>query len=237
MKLGLDGKAAIVTGGSGGIGSAIIAALAHAGCAVASVHRGEVDVPGAALSLDRDVADFDSAQDTVAHVTETLGGLDMLVCSAGITADRVSWKMSENEWDRVLDVNLKGTFNYCRAAAPALKESGGRIVNIASINGLRGKFGQANYAASKGGLIAMTKTLARELGRYGVTVNAVAPGLVETPMAAAIPEEFIEAAKTESVLGRVAEPADVADLVLFLCSERARHITGECIRVDGGQYI
>jgi 3-oxoacyl-[acyl-carrier protein] reductase len=238
MKLALEDRLALVTGGSGGIGSAIVAGLADEGCRVAAVQHGEFDVKGATLSLDRDVANFASAQDTVAHVADRFGGLDILVCCAGITSDRVSWKMSEEEWDRVLDVNLKGAFNYCRAAVPWLKRSSaGRIVSIASINGLRGKFGQANYAASKGGLIALTKTLARELGRSGTTVNAVAPGLVETPMADAIPPEFVEAAKAESVLDRVAAPADVADLVLFLCSDRARHVTGECIRVDGGQYI
>ncbi|MFQ5845281.1 MAG: SDR family oxidoreductase, partial [Planctomycetota bacterium] len=141
-------------------------------------------------------------------------------------------------WDQVIAVNLKGCFNYCRAAAKVFRaQRSGRIVNITSINGLRGKFGQANYAASKGGMVALTKTLAKELGRYGVNVNAVAPGMVDTAMAKALPEEYRRAAVEESVLGRLAEPQDVANLVLFLCSEGARHITGTCIRIDGGQAI
>ena len=135
-------------------------------------------------------------------------------------------------------MNLKGVFNYNSAAALHFRKRGwGRIVNIAAINGMRGKFGQANYAASKGGVIALSKTMARELGRSSVTVNCVAPGLVMTEMAAGIPAEFLDRAKAETVTGRLAEPEDVAKVVVFLCSEAARHVTGEVIRVDGGQYI
>ncbi|MGA9837420.1 MAG: SDR family NAD(P)-dependent oxidoreductase, partial [Gemmatimonadaceae bacterium] len=166
------------------------------------------------------------------------GRLDILVANAGVARDAVIWKMTELQWDEVLDVNLKGCFAYCRAIAPILRaQRRGRIVTIASINGLRGKFGQSNYAASKAGVIALTKSLARELGGAGVTVNCVAPGLVRTEMTAALPAEIVDNAKRESALGRVAEPEDVAQVVTFLCSAQARHVTGMVIKVDGGQYI
>jgi acetoacetyl-CoA reductase/3-oxoacyl-[acyl-carrier protein] reductase len=146
--------------------------------------------------------------------------------------------MTEAAWDDVLDVNLKGCWTMARAAVPTMRAQGwGRIVAITSINGLRGKFGQANYAASKAGLIGLTKALARELGAFGVTVNAVAPGMVMTEMARALPEQVVDQARAEAVLGRLAEPGDIADAVTFLCSERARCVTGEVLRVDGGQYI
>jgi 3-oxoacyl-[acyl-carrier protein] reductase len=146
--------------------------------------------------------------------------------------------MTEEAWDDVLAVNLKGCFTFCRAAAPVFREQRhGKIVTIASINGLRGKFGQANYAASKAGVIALTKTLARELGGRNVNVNCVAPGLVRTEMTSALPVEAVEHAVAESALGRAAEPEDVARVVAFLCAEAARHVTGEVIKVDGGQYI
>jgi 3-oxoacyl-[acyl-carrier protein] reductase len=146
--------------------------------------------------------------------------------------------MTEEQWDAVLDANLKGSFAVARAAAPALRENQwGRIVLIGSINGRRGKFGQANYAASKAGLVGLGKTLARELGRFGITVNVVAPGMVATPMTAVLPAEAIARAEEEAVLRRIAEPRDVADAVTFLCSDRARHITGTVVPVDGGQDI
>ena len=234
----MNARIALVTGGSRGIGAAIVKQLAGEGCRVASVYYGDGPGGDAEWSVESDVSDFGAAEELVRQVVDRFGGLDILVCCAGVTADRVSWKMNEAEWDRVVDVNLKGCFNYCRAAAAKFKAQGsGRIVNVASINGLRGKFGQANYAASKGGMIALTKTLARELGRFGVTVNAVAPGLVMTEMTRRLPEDKLQAAVNEAVLGRASEPEDVAHLVGFLCSDRARQITGECIRVDGGQYI
>jgi len=146
--------------------------------------------------------------------------------------------MTEEQWDTVLGVNLKGSFAIARAAAPVLRANQwGRIVLIGSINGRRGKFGQANYAASKAGVVGLGKTLARELGRFGVTVNVVAPGMVATPLIAALPAEAIGKAEEESVLGCIAEPRDIADAVTFLCSGRARHITGAVLPVDGGQDI
>jgi acetoacetyl-CoA reductase/3-oxoacyl-[acyl-carrier protein] reductase len=162
----------------------------------------------------------------------------LLVNNAGITRDRSIAKMSMEEWRDVLEVNLTGAFNLIQSCAPGMANSGfGRIVNITSINGLRGKFGQANYSASKAGLIGVTKTAAREFGRKGVTVNAVAPGMVLTDMARALPAEIRNQAVAESALGQLAEPVDIANAVLFLLSDAARVITGHVLQVDAGQYI
>ena len=154
--------------------------------------------------------------------------------------DGVSWKMSEEQWDRVIEVNLKGYFNFTRHVAPLLKEQkSGKIINVTSINGLRGKFGQSNYSASKAGIIGYTKAIAKELGAFGVNVNAVAPGLIETAMLkeSEARDKIIDMAMGEIVLKRVGTPEDVANVVVFLASDLARHITGEVIKVDGGQYI
>jgi 3-oxoacyl-[acyl-carrier protein] reductase len=188
--------------------------------------------------LTADVRDHAEAERVLEAVITEFGRLDILVCSAGITGDATIVRMSEAQWDEVLAVNLKGCFNYTQAAARRfVEQKGGRIVNIASINGLRGKFAQANYAASKGGMIAMSKSAARELGRYNVNVNVVAPGMVATAMTRDLPAEVVARAIDETVLGRLASVEDCADVVAFLCSDRARHITGEVIRVDGGQDI
>jgi 3-oxoacyl-[acyl-carrier protein] reductase len=196
------------------------------------------DLGRRALPLQTDVTDFAAAQEAVDRVVSELGGLDVLVCNAGITWDGVVWKMTEEQWDKVIDTNLKGYFNYNRAAARVFKDQRrGKIVNITSINGIRGKFAQSNYSASKAGNIALTKALARELGKFNVNVNAVAPGMVMTEMAEKIPPEFLNAAVKETVLGRIAASEDVADVVAFLCSDRSRHVTGEVVKVDGGQYI
>ena len=249
MDLGLAGKAALVTGAGRGIGAAIAIGLAREGCDVAVVDRAaddgartvarEIEAAGRrSLVIAADVRDFAAAEAAVAQTVAAFGRLDVLVGNAGIAADALSWKMSEQQWDDVLDVNLKGCFAYARAAAPVLRErKSGRIVFIASINGLRGKAGQANYAASKAGVVALGKTLARELGRAGVTVNVVAPGMVRTPLTEALPGEVLQRAVDEAALGRIAAPEDVADAVVFLCSERARHVTGAVLRVDGGQNI
>jgi 3-oxoacyl-[acyl-carrier protein] reductase len=245
VNLGLEGRAALVTGGARGIGAAVAVALAREGCDVAMVDRraeGPVKTIEAlgrrALSIAADVRDAAAAARAVDEVLAEFGRLDILVCSAGITADATVCKMSEAQWDDVIAVNLKGVFNFNQAVARVFRERrGGRIVNLSSINGLRGKFGQANYAASKGGINALSKTLARELGRYGVTVNAIAPGMVATEMSRALPAEAIEAARAETVLGRLATPENCAELAVFLCSDRACHITGQVIRIDGGQYL
>ena len=249
MDLGLEGRSAIVTGGSVGIGTAIALALAREGCDVALNYRRHADeamevvrqietIGRRGLAVQADVGSFQDAERMVQDVVKTFGRLDILVCNAGITWDGVIWKMTEQQWDQVINVNLKGYFNYNRAAALVFKDQkGGKIVNISSINGLRGKFAQTNYAASKGGEIALSKSLARELGKFNVNVNVVAPGMVLTDMARKIPPEFLAKAMDETVLGRFATPEDVAELVVFLCSDRARHITGEVIKIDGGQYI
>jgi 3-oxoacyl-[acyl-carrier protein] reductase len=190
------------------------------------------------LAIKADVSSFADAQNMVDTVVRELGGLDIMVCNAGINWDGVIWKMSEEQFDTVIAVNLKGYFNYNRAAALVFKDQKhGKIVNISSINGLRGKFAQVNYSASKGGEIAMSKSLARELGKFNVNVNVVAPGMVMTDMAESIPPEFLTKAMDETALGRFATAGDCADLVAFLCSDRARHITGEVIKIDGGQYM
>jgi 3-oxoacyl-[acyl-carrier protein] reductase len=245
----LTGKVAIVTGGTRGIGRAIAMDLACHGADVAINYRrsaqeaedflnelSSIDRRG--LAIQADVASFTDAQRMVETVVEELGGIHILVNNAGMNRDGVIWKMSEENWDAVIDVDLKGTFNYIRAVSPIFKEQrSGKIVNVTSINGLRGKFGQSNYTAAKGGVNALTKTVARELGRYSVNVNAVAPGLIATDMVKAAPEKVREMALTEIVLGRLGTPEEVAWVVTFLCSDRARHITGEIITVDGGQYL
>jgi len=249
MDLGLEGKNAIVTGGSLGIGTAVALGLAKEGCNVAinyrrhdseakEVVRKVEEMGRKGMAVKADVASYNDAQDMVNKVVNEFGRLDIMVCNAGINWDGVIWKMSEEQWDTVINVNLKGYFNYNKAASALfMNQRGGKIVNISSINGLRGKFGQVNYSASKGGEIAMSKSLARELGKFNVNVNVVAPGMVMTEMARKIPPEFLNKAVDETVLGRIASPEECADVVIFLCSDRSRHITGEVIQVDGGQYI
>jgi 3-oxoacyl-[acyl-carrier protein] reductase len=245
----LAGQTALVTGAGRGIGAAIARQLAMAGCDLALV---DIDAAGGmeplaqelrasgrrAIALASDVSSMVAAEESVAAVLREFGRLDILVCNAGITRDAMIWKMTERAWDEVMAVNLKGCFTCCHAVAPVLRgQRRGRIVTIASINGLRGKVGQANYAASKAGVMALTKSLARELGPSGVTVNCVAPGFIRSTMTARLPAEIISTAIAETALGRLGEPEDVARVVAFLCSEGARHITGEVIKVDGGQYM
>lgn len=245
----LDGKMALVTGGSRGIGRAIVLALATEGADVAFTYHRDAQqaqevmarVEGLgrrALSFKADVSDFAEAQRIVQSVVSTWARLDALVNNAGIHQNEPIWAMEEAQWDRVLDVDLKGTFNYIRAVAPHFRQQrGGRIVNITSIHGLRGRAAGPNYSAAKAGVIGLTKSVARDLGPCGVNVNAVAPGITETDMVRALPEEVKESFVSGIVMGRIGQPEDVAHLVAFLCSDRARHITGEVIKVDGGQYI
>lgn len=245
----LTDKTALVTGGSSGIGAAVTRTLAREGARVAFVYRR--NRPGAdmvtadlqrmgvqVLALQADVADFARAQAVVDEVCNTFGSLDILVNNAGANQDKVIWKMTEAMWDEVIATDLKGVFNYIRAAAPVLKaQQAGRIITVSSINALRGKFGQANYAAAKAGVVGMSKSVARELGRFGITVNVVCPGLIETDMIRSMPADFKHKALEEIVMGRIGAPEDVAELIAFLASDRARHITGEVIKIDGGQYI
>jgi 3-oxoacyl-[acyl-carrier protein] reductase len=245
----LEGKSAVVTGGSLGIGTAIALKLADFGANVAinyRKHKEEVEevikkvkaMGRKGLVVQADISNFNDAGKMVDDVIREFGGIDILVNNAGINWDGVIWKMSEEQWDSVIDINLKGYFNYIRTVAPIFREQkSGKIVNVTSINGLRGKFGQANYSASKAGIIGLTKTVAKELGKYGVNVNAVAPGLIETDMMKQATEEVRKMAIEEIVLKRIGMPEEVANVVVFMCSEMARHITGEVIKVDGGQYI
>jgi acetoacetyl-CoA reductase/3-oxoacyl-[acyl-carrier protein] reductase len=231
-----DGRRAIVTGGARGIGRAIAAALAEKG---AQVHVFDPAQPeDADPAVDYWAVDSTDAAAVAGAVTALPGPVALLVNNAGITRDRSLAKMSDAEWAAVLSVNLTGAFNMLRAVLPGMTAAGyGRIVNVTSINGLRGKFGQANYAAAKAGLVGLTKTAARELGAKGITVNAVAPGMVLTEMAAKLPAEFLDKAKAEGVVGRLAGPEDIAYGVLFLLSDGAGMITGEVLKIDGGQYI
>ncbi len=239
----------MVTGGATGIGAAVSLALAKNGADVivnylrkpaeAGRIATEIEKGGSkALALECDVSSHSDVSEMVSHVLEKFKHIEILVNCAGVTNDGVIWKMSESSWDDVIAVNLKGCFNLISAISPFMrKQKSGKIVNISSINGLRGKFGQANYAASKAGMIGLTKSAARELGACNINVNVVAPGMILTEMMAGLPEEIRQRALDETALGRLGEPKDVAEVVAFLCSEQARHITGEVIKVDGGQYM
>jgi len=229
------GRCAVVTGGARGIGRGIADRLAREG---AEVHVLDRDAPPAAGGVTFHAVDVTRSA-SVAEATARLPRPPLLlVNNAGITRDKSLVKMSDEDWDAVLEVNLKGAFLVLRALAPGMAAAGyGRIVNVTSINGQRGKFGQANYAASKAGLIGLTKTAARELGPKGVTVNAVAPGMVLTEMTLALAPEFRQKALDESQLKRLPEVDDIAAAVLFLLSDAARMITGQVLRVDAGQYL
>jgi 3-oxoacyl-[acyl-carrier protein] reductase len=245
----LEGKVAIVTGGTRGIGRAIVLDLAANGADIVLNYRKSddlakelaktiTDMGRLAMVVQADVSSFDDAHAMVEKVLQEFKTVDILINNAGMNWDGVVWKMSEEQWDRVISVDLKGTFNYTRAVTPVFREQGsGKIVNITSINGLRGKFGQSNYSAAKAGVIGFTKACARELGRSSINVNAIAPGLIETEMVKEAPEKVRELALAEIVLGRLGLPEEVAYVVTFLCTEKARHITGQVIQVDGGQYI
>lgn len=230
-----SGRVALITGAAGGIGTATAKLFAERGARVTVVDLME---PPVGRWWKADVRNFEEVKTCVSEILRAEKQIDFLVNNAGIFRDTPSWKMTEEDWDAVLDVNLKGAFNFIRHLAPHFRErKTGKIVNVASINGLRGKFGQANYAASKAGLVGLTKTIARELARSNINVNAVAPGLIHTPLIAAMSEDARAAAMQEILLGRIGTPEDVAQVIAFLCSDMARHITGEVIKVDGGQYI
>jgi len=247
----LEGKNALVTGGSQGIGAAASLELAREGANVCLTYRKhdaeakkyaeEIREMGRkALAIKCDISSFSEAENVVKTAIDEFGGLDILVNNAGMNWDGVSWKMSEEQWDRVIEVNLKGYFNFTRQVAPIFKnQKYGKIINITSINGMRGKFGQSNYSASKAGIIGFTKAVAKELGAFNVNVNAVAPGLIETTMLKESDsrDKIIDMAMNEIVLKRVGQPEDLANVVAFLASDKARHVTGEVIKVDGGQYI
>jgi len=237
MFAGLEGKTALVTGASRGIGAAIATELAAAGATVVLGYRSgreeaealAVDLGGRAIQ-----ADVSSAEDAK-RLVEEAGELDILVNNAGLTRDGLLARMSDDDWRTVLETNLSSVFYTCRAVTrPMLKKRSGTIVNISSIVGVHGNWGQANYAASKAGIIGFTKSLARELGSRNVRANVVAPGYVKTQLTDVLPEEATAAMLTNTPLGRLGEPSDVAAAVRFLCSDAASFITGEVLLVDGG---
>ena len=228
----------VVTGAGRGIGRAVALALAPDGPVAGFDTTYPEPRTGEALALTADVRDPAAVARAMDRVRGTLGRIDAVVCAAGITRDRVSWKLTDAEWDDVLGVNLTGAFNVVRAATPDLRASdAGRVVLIASINGLRGRFGQANYAAAKAGLIGLGRTLALELARDGVTVNIVAPGFIDTAMTQALGPDARDAAVRRTPLGRIGQPADVAAAVRFFLSREAAFITGTVLPVDGGQLL
>ncbi len=232
------GQIALVTGAGRGIGAAIASRLAAGGWRVAGLDRNWPDGPGACdLTESADVTDAQAVSDVVARI-EASGPIELLVNNAGITRDAIAHRMEPDDFRLVLEVNLVGPFNLCRAVLPHMRErNSGRIVNISSMNALRGAAGQANYAAAKAGLIGMTKSIALENAGKGITANCVAPGYIETEMTAAIPSQIRQAEVARIPAGRMGTPEDIAETVLFLASSAAAFITGQVISVNGGQLM
>ena len=233
----LDGKVAIVTGASRGIGAAIVRKLADEGAQVVACARSIESCDGAALCLKVDVSNSAEVDACVKASVEKFGKVDILVNNAGITKDGLLMRMSDDDWSQVLDINLKGAFLFTRAVTrPMMKnrETGGTIVNISSVVGITGNAGQANYAASKGGLIALTKTVAKELGSRNIRCNAVAPGFIESKMTEGLPDEVKRSCMDSTSLKRFGKPADVANVVAWLCGDDASYVTGQVIGVNGG---
>jgi 3-oxoacyl-[acyl-carrier protein] reductase len=242
----LENKVAVVTGAAQGIGKAIATRLAEAKARLVICDIDEDMVKATAQEIKdgynvdcvgvvTNVVDFEQCKAMIDNTVKEMGSVDILVNNAGITRDQLLMRMKEEDWDSVLAINLKGTFNCCRAAVrQLLKQRQGRIINISSVVGVMGNAGQINYAASKAGVIGLTKSLAKEMASRGVTVNAVAPGFIKTRMTDAMPEAAKEVIEKQIPLQRLGEPEDVANVVLFLASEMAGYITGEVIKVDGG---
>jgi 3-oxoacyl-[acyl-carrier protein] reductase len=242
-------KVVLITGSAQGIGRAIALRFAKAGAKIAlndieaqkenleKVKKEIEELGSEAKYYFADISKYEEVERMVKEIEKDFGKLDVLVNNAGIIKDRTLAKMTFDEWKAVIDVNLTGTFNCTKAALPLIVANQGCIINISSIVGERGNFGQTNYAASKGGIIGFTKSLAKELGRFGVRVNAVSPGFIETKMAETVPENIKLAVKQLTALGRFGKPEEVANVVFFLATEEASFITGEIIHVDGGLAI
>ncbi len=238
------GRVAIVTGGTRGIGEAISVMLRDEGVTVAATYAGD-DARAAEFtqrsgirSFKWDVADFDACQAGCAQVADELGPVDIVVNNAGITRDTTILKMTYQQWREVIDTNLGGCFNMAKACFPGMRERGwGRVVNIGSVNGQAGQYGQVNYAAAKSGIHGFTKALAQEGAKFGVTVNAIAPGYIDTDMVAAVPGDVLEKIVSRIPVGRLGQAHEIARGVAFLCSEAAGFVTGSTLSINGGQHM
>lgn len=236
--LRLDGQVAVITGGAGAIGGAVATRLLECGATVYSLDRAGHHPPQGVRALNTDVCDPAAVAAAVASIDRDTGRLDVIVHAAGISRDGRLWKLDTDDWAAVLETNLTSAFHVLHASVPIMRRIGaGSVVFISSINGERGKVGLSAYAASKGGLNALARTAARELGAFGIRVNAVAPGWIDTPLTAGVAPDIRARAVAESALGRTGTPDDVARVVVWLSGALARHVTGQVIRVDGGQLI
>lgn len=245
----LENKVALVTGAGRGIGRAIAIALAKEGAEVIVNYNGSeerakevkqtIEENGGKASVYKcNVSDFEACETMIKDVVKEYGHLDILVNNAGITRDNLIMKMPEEDFDAVINANLKGCFNTIKAVSrQMLRQRSGRIINITSVSGILGNAGQANYSASKAGIIGLTRTMARELASRGITVNGIAPGFVDTDMTKVLPEQVREAATAQIPLGRFGQPEDIANMAVYLASEKASYITGQIISVDGGMAI
>lgn len=247
VAIDLSGRTALVTGGSQGLGADTVRALHEAGANVVINYFDEVgnraraegvagELGARALAVPADVRNYEQVRAMIDQARRHFGRIDMLVNNAGILRDRTLAKMSLGEWQDVIETNLTGVFHVCHAAVPVL-ESGGCVVNISSLSAAIGTFGQANYAAAKAGIIGLTRTMSRELGKRGIRVNAVAPGLVLTEMGKTVPQEVRDQWIGQVSLGRFGQPRDISSVILFLCSPLAAYVTGQTIHVNGGWFL
>ncbi len=242
----LSGKIALVTGASRGIGAAIADTLAQAGATVIGTATGDSGAAAIGEHLAQwngqgralNAAEADGIENLIADIEKEFGKLDILVNNAGITRDNLLMRMKEEEWDEIMQVNLKSVFRASKAVLRGMmKQRSGRIINITSVVGAMGNAGQANYAAAKAGLIGFSKSVAREVGSRGITVNCIAPGFIDTDMTRALPEEVRKTFEAQTALGRFGDAQDIADAVLFLASDQAKYITGQTLHVNGGMLM
>lgn len=245
----LDGKVAIVTGGSRGIGRAVALELAGAGAKIVINYAGNIKAAqetkelieakgGNALTIQADVSDMAAVDAMIKKTLDTFGRIDILINNAGITRDNLIMRMKEEDWDAVINTNLKGIFTCTKAVSRIMmKQKSGKIINMTSVVGIMGNAGQANYAAAKAGVIGFTKSMAKELASRNITVNAIAPGFIETDMTAVLTEQVKEDLTAKVPLGRLGTPKDVAQCALFLSSEAANYVTGQTIHIDGGMVM